>query len=174
MCDTNDKPTRDAAEVALDAFRIRTLERNAKDQIVAHIEGSDEPVVDVHIRRYFPWSDPEEYFSIRNADGKELAMLRTLHELDPGSREIAEAELAHKVFNPKITRVLSHKREFGLTTMVAETDRGSVTVQFNSREDVRILSPTRGLIRDINGNTLEVPNLHEMDAVSQRFLQRYF
>ena len=173
MTDT-DKQPRDAAEIALDALRIRKLQRNGKGQIVAHVEGIDEPVVDVHVRRYFPWSAPDEYFSIRDADGKELAMLRSLHELDPDSREIAEAELAHKVFNPKIIRVLSHKREFGLTTMEAETDRGSVTVQFNSREDVRILSPTRGLIRDINGNTLEIPNLHEMDAVSQRFLQRYF
>ncbi len=173
MCDT-DKQPRNAADIALDAFRIRKLERNTKGKIVAHIEGSDEPIVDVHIRRYFPWSGPDEYFSIRDADGKELAMLRTLHELDPDSREIAEAELAHKVFNPKITRVVSHKREFGLTTMVAETDRGGVTVQFNSREDVRILSSTRGLIRDINGNTLEIPDLTEMDALSQRFLQRYF
>jgi len=169
-----DRQPRDAAEIVLDGLRIRKLERNSKGQIVAHVEDTDEPIVDVRIRRYFPWSLPEEYFSIRDAEGKELAMLRTLGELDPGSREVAETELAHKVFNPKITRVLSHKREFGLTTMEAETDRGNVTVQFNSREDVRILSPTRGLIRDINGNTLEIPDLSAMDAISHRFLQRYF
>ena len=171
MNDTNNTPPRD---VALDALRIRRLERNGKGQIVAHIEDTAEPIVDVRIRRYFPWSGPDEYFSIRDADGKELAMLRTLHELDPGSREIAEAELAHKVFNPKITRVLSHKREFGLTTVTADTDRGQVTFQFNSREDVRILSATRGLFRDINGNTLEVVDLKALDAASQRYLQRYF
>ena len=170
----SDNSKRDAAEVALDAFRVRKLERNGKGQLLAYVEGRDDPLVDVHIRRYFPWSQPEYYFAICNADGKEFATLHTLHELDPGSREVAEAELAQKVFNPKITRVLSHKREFGLTTVTAETDRGQVTFQFNSREDVRILSPTRGLFRDINGNTLEVVDLEALDATSQRYLQRYF
>ena len=169
-----DSTKRDATDVALDAFRVRKLERNGKGQLVAHVEGRDEPLTDVRIRRYFPWSRPEHYFAICDADGKELATLHTLHELDPGSRELAEAELADKVFNPKITRVLSHKREFGLTTVTAETDRGEVTFEFNSREDVRILSPTRGLFRDVNGNTLEVEDLAALDVTSQRFLRRYF
>ena len=173
MCDA-DKTTRDDAEIALDALRVRKLERNGKGQLVAHLEGRDEPLTDVRIRRYFPWSQPEHYFAICDADGKEIATLHTLNELDPGSREIAEAELADKVFNPKITRVLSHKREFGLTTVTAETDRGTVTFDFNSREDVRILSPTRGLFRDINGNTLVVEDLSALDPTTQRYLQRYF
>lgn len=169
-----DNAKRDATDVALDAFRIQKLQRNGKGQLVAHVEGRDEPLTDVRIRRYFPWSRPDDYFAICDADGKELAMLHSLHELDPGSRELAEAELADKVFNPKITRVLSHKREFGLTTITAETDRGDVTFEFNSREDVRILSATRGLFRDVNGNTLVVEDLAALDAISQRFLRRYF
>jgi len=173
MCSA-DETSRSAAEVALDGLRVRKLARNPKGQLVVHLEGHDKPIVDVRLRRYFPWSLPEEYLSLRDADGKELAMLHTLHELDPDSRHVAEEELAKKVFNPKITRVISHKREFGLTTMTAETDRGQVTFQFNSREDVRILSPTRGLFRDINGNTLEVADLHALDAASQRYLDRYF
>ena len=173
MCNA-DNASRDAAEVALDALRVRKLERNGKGQLVAYLEGRDEPLTDVRVRRYFPWSQPEHYFAICDADGKELAMLHTLHELDPGSRELAEAELADKVFNPKITRVLSHKREFGLTIVTAETDRGKVTFEFNSREDVRILSPTRGLFRDVDGTTLEVADISKLDPITQRYLQRYF
>ncbi len=105
---------------------------------------------------------------------EEVEEPKELDELDDASRELAEAELADKIFNPKILRIVSHKREFGVTTLHAQTDRGRVEFQFHGRDDIRILSPTRALFRDVDGNTLELPDITQLDPLSRKFISRYF
>jgi len=154
--------------------KILKIERDATGRLIVHIVGRDEPAVDVQIARSFPWSVPDSYISIRDKDGREIAMLRTLEELDDRSRTVVEAELADKIFNPKITRIVDYTSEFGVTYITAETDRGRVTFQIRSRDDVRILSPTRALFRDVDGNTYELPDFNALDPASRRHLSKYF
>lgn len=153
---------------------IERIERNDAGKLVVHFVGRDEPLVDARLARYFPWSLPGAYISVRDADNHEVVMLKELDELDDASRELAEAELADKIFNPKILRIVSHKREFGVTTLHAQTDRGRVEFQFHGRDDIRILSPTRALFRDVDGNTLELPDITQLDPLSRKFISRYF
>ena len=61
--------------------KIERIERNAARQLMVHLAGRGEPVVDATAARCFPWSLPESYISIRDAEGKELALLETLDEL---------------------------------------------------------------------------------------------
>ena len=159
---------------AADLPEVLSIERNPAGQIVVKLAGRDEPIVDAKIARCFPWSLPEAYVSIRDGDGKEVALLETLESLDDASRQIIERELADKVFNPKIKRIIDFKHEFGVTSITAETDRGEVTFQIKSRDDVRVLSPTRAFFRDVDGNTYELPDRSKLDSTSKRYLQRYF
>ncbi len=154
--------------------RVRRIERNSAGQIVVHLEGDDDPVVDAKLARCFPWSLPDLHVSVRNPEGHEVAMLKSLDDLDPESREVAEAELRDKIFDPKIRRVLQCKHEFGISSITAETDRGTVIFQIRGRDDVRLLSPTRALFRDVDGNTYDLPDFNRLDPVSRRHLQRYF
>ncbi len=156
-----------------EAVRIEGIERNPAGQLVARLQGRDEPVVDVRVARCFPWSLPDAYISVRNKDGKEIVLLQTLDELDQASRAIVLHELQDKVFNPKITRIVEHKTEFGITSVQAETDRGPVTFQIRSRDDIRILSSKRLLFRDADGNTYEVADVTAMDTASRKFLEGY-
>jgi len=156
------------------AARIRRVERDADGLIVVHIEGRDDPLVDARLARYFPWSMPEAYVSVRDSDGREAVMLETLDQLDPASRRVVEDELRDKVFNPKILRIVKYKREFGISSVTVETDRGEVTFQFRSRDDVRVLSPTRALFRDADGNTYELPDLTRLDPASQKHVRHFF
>ena len=117
---------------------------------------------------------PECYISVCDKDGKELALLEDLDELDADSRAVVVDEMQRTVFNPKILRIVEFKHEFGLTTITAETNRGEVNFQIRNRDDVRVLSPTRALFRDIDGNTYELPDLSALDAPSQRHLRVYF
>jgi hypothetical protein len=156
------------------AGKIQGITRNEVGQLVVRIEGRDEPVVDARIARCFPWSLPETYVSIRTKDGKELALVKTLDELDEASRSLVRQELHDKVFNPRITRIVDHKSEFGVTSITAETDRGRVIFQVRTRDDVRVLSATRLLFRDADGNTYEVADSSALDAASRKFLQDYF
>ena len=154
--------------------RIEKIERNDAGQLVVRLSGKDEPLIDARIVRCFPWSVPDNYLSVRNADGKEVAMLESLDVLEGESRRVAEQELAEKVFNPKIIRIVDFKDEFSVTSITAETDRGEVTFQIRSRDDVRVLSPTRALFRDVDGNTYELPDLMALDGAGRRYLDRYF
>lgn len=170
-CTASGRPGEDRAPQGAGVSRV---ERNADGQLVVHLEGCDGPVVDARLARYFPWSMPDAYISVRDSDGREVAMLKTLDELDAASRRIVEEDLRDKVFNPKILRVLKCDREFGISSITAETDRGEVIFQFRGRDDVRVLSPTRALFRDVDGNTYELPDLTRLDAASQRHLHHFF
>jgi hypothetical protein len=156
------------------AARVARIERNTTGQLVAHLVAAAEPVPDVRLARYFPWSMPDAYVSVRTGEGREIAVLTDLDELDPASRKVVESELRDKIFNPKILRILEYKHEFGITSITAETDRGEVIFQFRGRHDIRLLSPTRALIRDVDSNTYELPDFNRLDPTSRRYLQRYF
>jgi hypothetical protein len=169
---TQDKP---AESGNLDSpGKIVRVERNAAGQIVAHVAGRSEPVVDVRIARCFPWSVPETYISIRNKDGKEIALLKTLGELDETSRAVVEEELRDKVFNPKIRRIKDYRDEFGVTSITAETDRGEVIFQIRSRDDIRQFSATRALFGDADGNVYELVDLNALDPASRKHILHYF
>jgi hypothetical protein len=154
--------------------RLERLERTPTRQLAAVLAPGGERVEDVRLARCFPWTLPEAYISVRDAEGREVCMLETLDELDADSRAIAEEELRERVFNPRIERVLDCRHEFGISSITAETDRGVVVFQIRSRDDVRFLSPTRALFRDVDGNTYELRDYEQLDRASRRHLQRYF
>ena len=170
MCDDKDKlrPPNDTDG------RVLGVERTEAGQLLVRLAGRQEPVVDVKVVRCFPWSVPGGYVSIHDSNDKEAAMLKTLDELDPTSRRIVEEELRDKIFNPKILRIVDFKDDFDVTSVTAETDRGMVTFQIRTRDDVRVLSDTRALFRDVDGNTYELPDLMALDTVGRKHLEQYF
>lgn len=153
--------------------KLESIRRNEAGQLVVCLKDG-EPIVDARIARCFPWSMPDTYISIRNREGKEVVLLKTLDGVNADSREIILRELHDKVFNPQIQHIIEHKNEFGVTSIKARTDRGEVTFQVRSRDDIRILSATRLLFRDADGNTYEIADAAAMDAASQKFLETYF
>jgi hypothetical protein len=49
-----------------------------------------EDKVDVRVRRSFPWSSPDAFISIRDAEGKELVLIEHIDQLDPPRRKVIE------------------------------------------------------------------------------------
>jgi len=165
------KVERDEAGEAGEPLR---LERNAKGQLVAWLGETEEPVDNVRVARCFPWSREGEYVAVCDADGKELVLLTTLEGIEGPTRELIEEELRDKFFVPKILRISDYKAEFDVVSISAETDRGTVTFQIHSRDDVRVLSPGRALFRDVDGNVYEVPDFSSLDRSSQKHIEQYF
>lgn len=166
----NDRPE---CEMAKDC-PIESVSRNSIGQLIVRVKGREEPYVEVKIARCFPWSLPETHISVRDKEGKEIALLKSLGELDDASKAVVLQELEQKVFAPRILRVVDCKEEFGIASLTVETDRGPVTFQVRSRDDVRVLSPTRALFRDADGNTYELADLNALDAAGRRWMQGYF
>jgi len=163
-----------AAAPAAEAARIERVAIDPAGRLVVHLAGQDDPLVDAKVARCFPWSLPERYVSVLDADGKEIALLETLDGLDEASRQVIQEQLATRIFNPVIRRVVEYKHEFGITEITAETDRGTVTFQVRTRDDVRTLSTNRALFRDADGNIYELPDLDQLDSASRRRLEHYF
>jgi len=154
--------------------RIDRIERDKSGALKVYMSGSPDAVENVCVGRCFPWTLADGYVSIYQHDGGEIALLETLDELDDDSRRVVEEELETMVFAPRIRRVMEHRREFGVTSITAETDRGEVTFQVRTRSDVRVLSPTRALFRDADGNTYELSDLDALDAQSRKLMTQYF
>jgi len=153
---------------------IESLTWNSIGQLIVRVKGREQPYLEAKVARCFPWSVPETYISIRDKDGKEIALLNSADDLDAASKEVLLRELKEKMFAPKILRVADCKDEFGVTSLTAETDRGMVTFQIRSRDDVRVLSETRALFRDADGNTYELADLNALDAAGRKRMQDYF
>lgn len=152
---------------------VESVMRDGAGRLVVRIAGRPEPVMDARVARCFPWSIPGRHISVMDKDGKEVAFLTSLETVDLASRLVLEDELHDKVFNPRIRKVVKHKVEFGVTSITAETDRGQVIFQIRSRDDIRVLSPTRVLFRDADGNTYEVPDLTILDSYSRGHIEDY-
>ena len=153
---------------------IESITWNTIGHLVVRVKGREQPYVEAKVAKCFPWTVPDTYISIRDKDGKEIALLYTADELDPASKAVLLRELREKMFAPKILRVVECKEEFGVSSLTAETDRGTVTFQIRSRDDVRVLSGTRALFRDADGNTYELADLNALDAAGRRCMQDYF
>ncbi len=148
------------------------LRRSGRGEIDAEINGRT--VVNVKVARCFPWSMKDRYISIRDKDGKEVALLESSEGCDACTRALLEQELRDRCFVPKILKVKSHQSEFDVVTISAQTDRGEVSFQIRSRDDVRTLSSKRAIFRDVDGNIYEVEDVTQLDRHTQRHLERYF
>ena len=127
----------------------------------------EEDVVDVRIRRAFPWSNPNRHISIRNAEGKEVLLLDDLTGVAEEQRKLIEGQLEKWVFIPKITRVLKIDMSFGFQQWQVLTDRGPAEFRVQEREDVRFLGDGRFSVKDVDGCIYELPPLEELDEVSR-------
>ena len=157
----------------IEAARLAEITRNATGQLVLSATGLQVPIEAIRIRKCFPWSLPGQYISITDKDGKEIVLLKSLDGLPAALRQVIADELHLALFDPRVHRILDQKNELGVLSLTAETDRGQVTFQVRTRDDVRFISPTKMLLRDADGNTYEIPDLDALDPTSKRCLYEY-
>ena len=78
------------------------LAKDEQGRLVLRRPGMDD-VVDVRLRRAFPWSEPGRFLSVRDAEGKELLLIDSLGPLEPGRRTVIERTPALCRGSPKCT-----------------------------------------------------------------------
>jgi len=127
-----------------------------------------EDMVDVRVRRSFPWSSPGQFISVRDAEGKELLLIEDLDQLDAAQRKAIEDSLNSASFIPRITRVDDVDARFGHQNWKVQTDRGAVEFRVQEREDIRFLPDGRFRLKDADGNVYELPSAADLDEHSRR------
>ena len=145
------------------------LERRADGQVWVITEGAERPV---SVHRCFPWSQPGRFLSLRDAgeDEEELALVRSLDDLEPASRRVLEAALAEAGFVLEVTRIVDVDEEVEIRTWRVETRQGPRTFQ-TRLDDWPTEVPGGGIvIRDVAGDLYHVAAPDVMDAESRRWL----
>ena len=139
-------------------------------RLVLRRPGKDD-VVDVRLRRAFPWSKSSGFISVRDAEGKELLLLEDLEPLDPGRRKTVEDWLAGASFVPRIVAVEDVDVRFGYQQWKVRTDRGPAEFRVQEREDIRFLPDGRFRIKDADGTVYEMVSLAQLDEPSRRAVE---
>lgn len=149
------------------------LERSAFGQL--HIVLGDgsrhEGVVPV---RAFPIQSPEVGIAIVSQDGKEVAWVDNLADLQQPEQSLVREELAGREFMPVIERIDSVTSFSTPCTWTVQTDRGTTSFVLRGDEDIRRLG-TEGtlLIADSHSIQYLVRDQYALDATSKRILDRF-
>jgi hypothetical protein len=144
-------------------------------------DGKDDEFFErVVVLRSFPISNPDEFISVREPDskqkgkGKEIGMIRRLHEFDEASVVLINDELNRRYFSPIIQRIYSVKEKFGYSYWESDTTAGRVTFILNNPfSNIRVLEDGRIFINDIDGNSFEIPDPKKLDTASYRKIEIY-
>ncbi len=148
------------------AFEIQT---DAEGRLVLKRPGEAD-VVDVRVRRAFPWSEPDSFISIRGKEGKELLLVEALNQLEGHVAQQVRSALGKSCFIPLISRVVSIDMRFGYQQWSVETAAGPAEFRVQEREDVRFLSEGRFAVKDADGNLYEIPPTTSAEAGSRKAL----
>lgn len=120
-------------------------------------------------RRLFPVSRIDEYITLLDTDGKEVAVIRKLTDVDAQSREIIEYSLNDYYLVPHIIKILSITEKNGKIHWTVETDRGYKEFDVRNRNhDVRVYSDGRVRVRDSDDNRYIISDYRKLDAHSKR------
>jgi hypothetical protein len=154
----------------LDPARLR-LFRTGDHRVRATIE-ADRSYLRVSVVRAFPLSDPHHFIGLCDGAQKAFGVVVDPRELDHESRQIVEDELRRRYLLPVITRIISLKREFGMSLWDVETDRGrSEFTMTGGHDNIAELTPTRLVLTDSESNRYEIPDLRSLDAASRALLE---
>jgi Domain of unknown function (DUF1854) len=143
------------------------LEFRSDGSLWATREGEQRPV---SVRRCFPWSEPTQHLSLRDADEEEFALVRDPAELDPRSRAALERALAVAGFVFEVTRVLEIEEEVEIRRWRVETQQGPRTFQTRLDDWPRTVPHGGLLIRDLAGDLYHLGRPGALDRQSRDLL----
>jgi len=131
------------------------------------------------LRRIMPIDQPMNYISIADNDNKEIAILKSVEELEKKQREIVEKELDNRYYSPQVMDILSVKDKLGYVYMEmrlrnkqGDEYKKSCAVKDVSR-NIRMLSSSSVIIFDVDGNRYVVPELKDLNRQSLKKLDSY-
>ena len=120
--------------------------------------------------RCFPWGEPDRWVSLRDGDGKEVALVEDPCELDAASRDALETALRETAFVFEVTRILAIEEEVEIRTWTVQTRQG--VRKFQTARDAwpRELPTGDYLVRDVAGDLYRIGDPEQLDAQSRRYL----
>ncbi len=130
----------------------------------------------VLVVRMFPFSDKNEFISIRTAEerSKEIGIVEKLANVSRETVEMLEEQLTLRYFTPIIQKINKIKDEYGFAYWNVVTDHGecNFTIRMGGNSVIH-LSETRILIMDIDENRFEIPDVSQLTVAERRKLDLF-
>ncbi len=143
------------------------LERRGDGQLWARTNGAEHAV---RVHRCFPWSEPDQFLSLRDAENQEIAMVTHLGELTKESRAALSEALVEAGFVLKVLRISEVDEEVEIRTWKVETEQGPRSFQ-TKLDDWPWEVPGGGIvIRDVSGDLYHVASPEDLDEKSRKWL----
>jgi hypothetical protein len=143
------------------------LERRGDGQLWAISNGSSKPV---RVHRCFPWSEPDQFLSLRDQENQEVAMVTHLDELESDSRKALADSLLEAGFVLRVTQIVEVDEEVEIRSWKVETEQGPRSFQ-TKLDDWPWEVPGGGIvIRDVAGDLYYVADPEAMDEKSRKWL----
>jgi len=168
---------RDLGFVDDSTFRLRFFASNeiafsrAGDALRMTIEG-DRSCLRVVPMYAFPHSMRDRYISLRDMDGNELGMIRSLGGLDKSTRKLLEEELRRRYVTPVILEIISVSDKYEVVEWEVETDRGRKTFVTRSLHDSLTVSADSLIVTDMESNRYEIHDRSQLDPHSAAILAK--
>ena len=126
--------------------------------------------------RAFPFSDPENGFSLVDSETHEVVWLDSINDLKPEDRVLVDEALATREFMPVITRIDSVSSFNTPSTWQVETAQGKTQLVLKGEEHIRRINGMGGnnlLISDNHGIQFLIKDVSQLDKHSRRLLDRF-
>ncbi len=140
------------------------------------LKTKDEDFGHVNVIRTFPFSNPDEFISIRKIDGKnaEIGIIENLKDFDEKTVKLIEKQLEIRYFMPRILKINSIKEEFGHTYWSVLTDKGECKFSSSSGSSGSVIHlGDRVIIKDSSENRYEIEDINKLSAKEMKKLELY-
>ena len=152
----------------LDPQKVR-FSRSERGSLILKLDG--EEYTDIKIRRAFPLEESDRYIGVFAAEDQELGIIEDPQQLDDQSRQALRDELDKIYFQPQVLAFNSLDEEFGVLRGQIETTSGPRQLEIRGyRTNVRMLSGSRAVIEDVDGNRYLIANWRALPRRTREIL----
>lgn len=146
-----------------------------KIKVPDEAKGIEEKEYDrVFLHRAFPFEDKFNYISVNDKDGKEIALIKSLDDINEEQRRYITDELNRKYYSPVIKKIISMKERFGFSYWKVLTDTGerTFTIQDTYR-NIHKIDTSHIFLTDVDGNRYDIPDIEALDRKSYKKIELY-
>ena len=143
-----------------------------KDITIVDVELQDGTILqNVEPRCLFPITNARKFITLLDENGAEQAVIRDLDALPKDQRKVIEGCLAEYYLIPYVVKILNAEEKFGLNILDTETDRGPARIEISNLLRGMKQDGNRVLLRDVNDNRYEIPDVTKLDVHSRHCLE---
>ena len=139
-----------------------------ENNLVNVLRGNGELYEKLEPRRLFPVSKIDSYITLLDEEGKEVAIIKKLVDLNKESLEVVEYSLNDYYLVPHIQKIISISEKNGKIHWTVETERGYKEFDVRNRNhDIRVYSDGRVRVRDSDDNRYIISDYRTLDKHSK-------